>query len=742
MPGIWNVGHNRQNGPMDTKVRTPQEIFNMPQRLLVPLFQRPYVWNEELQWEPLWRDLQNVATRYLANPNVTQQPHFLGAVVFQQLQNPIGDLQQRTVIDGQQRLTTLQIMFDAIHSELVAAGAESPAARLEPLVENGRPFWKDSNPEDRFKVWPTNKDRPAFNEVMAAEHPINYSALANSESKLVQAHKFFSKKTEAWLNEAGNEEVSVRAAAIEKSAREFLQIVVIDLGAQENAQEIFETLNARGAVLTAADLIKNFIFQRLLEQGTDVEKAYDSHWKMFESAFWEEEVSYGRVKYQRSSLFINHWLVAKTGEDVLAREVFSRFKSYADFESQKNMLELLEQICSSAKVYERIYEDGNKPEGDIDRISLFAYRLKVLELDVVRPLFLYLVDPDEGQIPQAELEKSLELIEGWLVRRMLVRVTAKSYNKIIPEIISKVRADRSNAASVLEKFFTTQQANTSYWPDNDEVRKELVNLEFYRKVSRSRARMVLEALEDHTRGWATGASKSGMRIKRSSYTIEHLMPQAWHKHWPATPGVSELERDSLVQTLGNLTLLSTKLNSSVSNGPWLGEDGKSAALTEHDVLLLNKKVQDAGAFGWNEELIQARTNELIEMIISIWSVPEGHVSKIRRERSESTKRITIIDLISAGLIEPGQRIYPHAKKYDGISGSILADGRIELRGVIYDSLSGAGVSVRGSSTNGWRFFALDNPAGPRLAELYSRYFEMNGEEESEESNEEDSEDEE
>ena len=103
---------------MDTKVRTPQEIFTMPQRLLVPLFQRPYVWNEELQWEPLWRDLQNVATRYLENPSAVQQPHFLGAVVFQQLQNPIGDLQQRTVIDGQQRLTTLQIMFDAIHAQL------------------------------------------------------------------------------------------------------------------------------------------------------------------------------------------------------------------------------------------------------------------------------------------------------------------------------------------------------------------------------------------------------------------------------------------------------------------------------------------------------------------------------------------------------------------------------------------------------------------------------------------------
>ena len=727
---------------MDTKVRTPQEIFTMPQRLLVPLFQRPYVWNEELQWEPLWRDLQNVASRYLENPSAVQQPHFLGAVVFQQLQNPIGDLQQRTVIDGQQRLTTLQIMFDAIHAQLLAVGAESPAARIEPLVENGKPFWKDSNPEDRFKVWPTNKDRPAFNEVMGAEHPISYSTLVHSDSKLVQAHKFFSKKTETWLSEDGKDQIATRASAIEKSAREFLQIVVIDLGAQENAQEIFETLNARGAVLTAADLIKNFIFQRLLEQGTDVEAAYGTHWKMFESSFWEQEVSYGRVKYQRSSLFINHWLVAKTGEDVLAREVFSRFKSYADFESKKTMLELLEQICTSAKVYASIYELGDEREKDLDRTALFAYRLKVLELDVVRPLFLYLVDPDEGQISKSELEKCFEVIESWLVRRMLVRVTGKRYNKLIPEVIKEVRKDRANAAKVLEDFFKNQQVDSSYWPDDEEVKREVQNLEFYRKIYRSRVRMVFEALEDYARGWKDGKSSSaGMRIRRASYSIEHLMPQSWQSKWPLPSTVTELERDRLVQTIGNLTLLSKKLNSSVSNGPWLGEGGKRAALNEKDVLLLNSKVQDAGKKGWSEESIRNRTEELTSMILDIWKVPKGHVSKVVRERSESSKRVQVIDLISAGLIEPGQRIFPHAKKYEGVSGTILVDGRIELKGIIYDSLSGAGVSVRGSSTNGWWFFAIDEPSGPRLSEFYKTYLAMAGEESSDESSDEEADEE-
>ncbi len=108
---------------METQVRTPQLIFMQPQRLSVPLFQRPYVWNEENQWEPLWNDVVRMAERFLGAPAIRHHPHFLGAVVLQQVQNPSGSMQERTIIDGQQRLTTLQLMFDAIHAELVAVGA-------------------------------------------------------------------------------------------------------------------------------------------------------------------------------------------------------------------------------------------------------------------------------------------------------------------------------------------------------------------------------------------------------------------------------------------------------------------------------------------------------------------------------------------------------------------------------------------------------------------------------------------
>jgi len=131
-----------------------------PQRLVVPLFQRPYVWNEDSQWKPLWNDFVRVADRLLKEPQDKHRPHFLGAVVLQQVQNPIGLMQTRTIIDGQQRLTTLQLLLDALHAELLSVQATAPAARIEPLVRNADPFC--SKPEDHFKVWPTNRDRAAF----------------------------------------------------------------------------------------------------------------------------------------------------------------------------------------------------------------------------------------------------------------------------------------------------------------------------------------------------------------------------------------------------------------------------------------------------------------------------------------------------------------------------------------------------------------------------------------------------
>src|SRR3954468_12146264 len=176
-------------------------VFMQPQRLVVPLFQRPYVWNEENQWEPLWDDLVRVTERVLNRPADKHYPHFLGAVVLQQVQKQTGQMQERTIIDGQQRLTSLQLLMDALHAELQAVNAQQAAMRIEPLVANAEAFC--SKPTDRFKVWPTNRDRPAFNAVMAATPPVDYDAVGFRGEKMVEAHRFFSLQAREWLTAAG-----------------------------------------------------------------------------------------------------------------------------------------------------------------------------------------------------------------------------------------------------------------------------------------------------------------------------------------------------------------------------------------------------------------------------------------------------------------------------------------------------------------------------------------------------------
>jgi len=707
---------------VETQVRTPQSVFMLPQRFAVPLFQRPYVWARESQWEPLWNDLVRVAQRMVDEPHARHQPHFLGAVVLQQTQNPVGKLQERTIIDGQQRLTTLQLLFDALHAELLAVGSSAPALRLEPLVTNAEPFCE--RPEDRFKVWPTNRDRPAFNAVMGAAPPVEHDALGFAGEKMLEAHRFFSESARDWLDRDAPG-LDVRANAIETASRELLQLVVIDLAVDENAQEIFETLNARGAPLTAADLIKNFVFQRLLESGADVEHAYDEYWRRFESAFWETEINVGRTLQSRSSVFMNHWLIARTGEEIVAREVFARFKSYVDFDADLKMAELLVQIDRAADIYRRFIEDGSPSASTHDRLGLFAYRTSAMESEVVKPLVLFLLDPELPAVPADQLDAALGSIESWMVRRMLVRATTKAYNQVLSDLVVHLRSgSRDEIGDRTRAYLAAQQGESRYWPDDDDVSAELETLPAYRRLSRARLRMVLEAVEDHLRGWHGNVDGlASERVPRGKLHIEHVMPQKWIANWSLPPNRTEHERNQLIHTIGNLTLLTGRLNSKVSNGPWVGPSGKQEALTAHDVLLLNRDLIQAAAGSWTDQAIRGRSAALAKLIIDIWPVPEGHKSPVFREKAAPRTKVELSDLIAAGRLTAGMSLVPRRKVYANRVAVLLPDGRIDIDGSIYSTPSEAAVAVTKKPTNGWWFFLVDAEARRSLREVRRDYLE-------------------
>ncbi len=346
----------------------------------------------------------------------------------------------------------------------------------------------------------------------------------------------------------------------------------------------------------------------------------------------------------------------------------------------------------------------------------------MLESEVFKPLILLLLDPEQPPVPDGQLCKTLDSLESWLVRRMLVRATTNAYNQVAAELITQVRkSSRELAGDTVERFFREKSVGSSYWPDDDELRQEIRGLLAYTRLRRGRLRMVLEALEDHWRGWkGTAEGLGGQRVPRGKYAIEHVMPRKWQTpHWPLAGGAStEVERDQLIHTLGNLTLLTGRLNRKVSNGPWAG---KRAALKEHDVLKLNMVLLHAADQSWSEESIRNRTDDMTQRIIEIWPVPEGHKSAFGAQAERPRHKIEVADLIGAGMLKAGATLYARRKKHSHRTATVLPDGRIDVDGISYATPSGAAVSISGKSENGWWFF-LVSPTGKRsLSDLWHEY---------------------
>lgn len=292
------------------------------------------------------------------------------------------------------------------------------------------------------------------------------------------------------------------------------------------------------------------------------------------------------------------------------------------------------------------------------------------------------------------------------------------------DVVSVIRnADPQSVGRTLKEYFSSQRSEIAYWPDDDEVRRELAVMPVYRKLSRARVRMVLESIEDHWRGWIWGqVSAAGMRIRRGSFAIEHVMPQAWVKNWPLPTGGLEADRDARIHRLGNLTLLTGKLNAAISNGPWLGAAGKAAHLQEKDVVLLNSKLlKEYAVKQWDENGIDNRTTSMMDAILAIWAVPPGHKVRIDRDHGDTSVTVEIADLIAAGYLSAGQPLYSRPGMYGGHAGRILSDGRIEVAGQVFESPSSAGTFIRKKNTNGWHFWRLGSDGRRPLKDVRADY---------------------
>jgi len=686
---------------LETNVRTPLDIFALPQHLVIPLFQRPYVWDEVEQWLPLWQDVRRIAELRIASPHLTGT-HFLGAVVVQAHDNQLGTLPARNVIDGQQRLTTLQLLMDAAGAVLDEAGQDALAGQLEMMTHNLELYVRGGG--TRLKLRHTNKDQAAFDEVMNAEAPVNHDDLKHSGSLLTRAHRFFVGAVREWLAE-GSETLPERAAALVQVLTRGLQLVVIDLQAQENSQEIFETPNARGTPLTAADLVKNFVFQRLEGEGVDTRRAYAEDWP-FETKFWEAEIGVGRYTISRSSLFLNQWLGAQVGEEVSPKSTFTRFKHYVDHQSGTTMANLLRTIKRQADLYQQWAVAAAEPDKALDPTEMSVYRMRATGVELLKPILIWLHDPALA-LPASVAHDVIAATESWLIRRQLLRLPSADLGRIVADLI---RTHRSTPAEELGErvrtYLSRLASESTYWPGDEEIRTSLVAANVYRQFPRGRLRMLLEAVEDRLR-----AEYAYPPIPRRGYPIEHVLPQKWEEHWPAQGLEAQLHRGAHVHRLGNLTLLTKALNASVSNGPW---PAKREKLAKHDVFLMNRVSYDSAEV-WNEDEIDARSGVMVDAVLATWPVPQGHRGQIVHPSNGDRAWVEVKHLVAAGLLPSGTRLLARPGQWKAAEAVVLPDGRFEVDGKRFDTPSGAGKYVKGAVTNGWTFWRLED--GRRLADV-------------------------
>ena len=596
---------------MDANIVNLQSLFGDQVSYQIPQFQRPYAWAENDQWMPLWGDVRNVAERCRLSIGTTDsaRPHFLGAVVLQQRESKTGEVTKRLVVDGQQRLTTLQLLIKAAQQAFHHADDFARVERLRALTENSDSHLGNDT-DNQTKIRQSNRnDQQAFQEAIRVILPEG-----QRDQPIIRAFKYFEGEVNAWLDN-GKYDITVKSNALEKALTKRILIAVIDLDKEEKPHLIFETLNARGEQLRQSDLVKNTVMYEA--EVVDDERAAERLWGMFNDNWWRQSTGETRVDRLQLDRFLNHWLVMRTRKLVAPNRVASEFRDFLENEECHSSMSIdIEKVTASTRDAGRIYQkmlEAKYPEHEF-----FFKRMQVMDIAAIMPMLLYLKKRVSGRI----LARCFQIIESFLVRRMLSNYHNRNAGNITVGLLKKLHEEQAIGRPdiIIARHLSAATHDATFWP-NDRILQESLHRPIAGSVARRR--IVLEAIEMYLRGNMAEPLGATDRL-----TLEHIMPQRWETHYKPSDGktIEEIsdERNDAVKYLGNLTLTTDKLNSRLSNAPW---DEKRQTLHEHSSLFLNKTLlDDAPIDRWDEDAISDRTSKLAACVVEIWKPAEYFLS--------------------------------------------------------------------------------------------------------------------
>lgn len=593
----------------------------------IPFFQRAYVWKKD-NWAELLEDLKNVNRR-----------HFLGSIILKKINDPsasvFGATTRVSVIDGQQRLTTLSILIKAIFDCFDEATKANTLDAMKSTL-----FYKKKKTESAYhiKVKHSKIDRPDFEKVIGSVSAtgissIDYSEVKNldvaddnSNHRILCCYKFFYDE----LKDCSQNTLSdIFNGLLDEENK---MIVVIALDDDDHEQQIFDTINSAGVRLTSTDIVKNALFQKLMEYDKDEESVYEFYTNTWDKVFsvdddaqsyWSKKKTVGRIQRDNSEMLLQAVAIIEEifdpSEHTLT-DIPDLYKKYISTRNEVEVKGFINKIIDYAKIYRNHVPEMSKTthysyNEDVKRLF---HILDVLGLTTFTPYILFLLKKYEKD--QDTLLARLKDLENFVIRRMIHHESTQGYNKNCLDFIKNEEKAGEMAALIT----------------NDEI------LEGLSKINNREATLLLFWVELNRR------SQSPMYDVKEllyEYTLEHIMPQKWEEHWSNLPYVNingsliadadegKRKRYFMVYSLGNMTLLNGKLNAAIRNNEFkVKMEGTpkrkgvknfaSLNITKEDII---QNIYEKG-IDWNERRIYERQVHLTKEILDMWSIGNNDIT--------------------------------------------------------------------------------------------------------------------
>ena len=555
-------------------------------RFIIPLYQRNYDWKEE-NCEQLFNDLLNLHES-------NRKSHFFGSIV-SSIQPGTED---RYIIDGQQRITTVSLLLIAIVNVKKEGLIEATDSKLVEKIFKRYLVDEYQEDERKVKLKPIKKDMEAFDALLykSREQYIK-------ESNVTRNYDFFYDRViRSGLT------IDELFETIKK-----LEVINIRLDADDDPQLIFESLNSTGLDLSEADKIRNYLLMSL--SPTEQDNLYNRFWNPIEVF----------TKYDPSS-FVRDYLTMKQGKIGRIDKIYFIFKEYAEGNNMARA-DLLEDMHHYAKIYSQI---ANAKAGT-DKLNQKLSQLRTLDSTIAYPFFMAFFNyASKNDLPESEICKVIDVIESYWARRIICNLPSNALNKVFAtlhrDVLNqkyKVVSDNKPAYIDVLTYILLKKGRSSIFPSDEDVKTDFATRQVY-KIPANARMFILERLENRDNNERHDVVK-GLSEKKIS--IEHIMPQTLSDQWKKDLG-PEWERihQTYLHTMANLTL--TAYNSQYSNLTFLEKRDMEKGFKE-SAFRLNNYVKSCDK--WTEDELKERKKELLGVFMKLWPMPSTTFKPTKQE---------------------------------------------------------------------------------------------------------------